>query len=477
MSEPHHIDERGNARMVDVSQKGQTERRAVAVGRVNLSAHAFKTLMTGKTEKGDVLAAARIAGIMAAKKTSELIPLCHQVALSSVTVELTPEIASNSIRIEAQVKAVDQTGVEMEALTAVTVSGLTIYDMMKSLDRSISIGSIELLEKEGGRSGHYSRKVRVIEKSEPMTDLDEVADESADIDGSSSSRALIRPSSRPPPADPQCRLPPPVPSPESIARSKLVRRLEPDDPELAALLSKDPITSAYMLGDLDMPYAEHCRWYGLNEEGLRGVILLYSGLSMPAVLTKGDPEDVEALIEATHLNLPRRFYCHIRSEHKRALECYFDLYGLKNMIRMGLTKKEYNPTSETDGVAPLTHRDTGDIMKLYQHYPDNFFEPALLDTGMYFGIREEGELLSVAGLHVLSERYDVAAIGNIVTHATHRGQGHASRCIQALLDALFGKVTHVTLNVRRENTAAIACYQKFGFTERYPFVEGWAQVR
>ena len=218
-------------------------------------------------------------------------------------------------------------------------------------------------------------------------------------------------------------------------------------------------------------------WYGLKDEGLRAVLLLYSGLSVPAVLTKGDGMDVEALIQATRPALPRRFYGQIRSEHRKAIECHFDLQDEKDMVRMGCTREHYVESSDPSGVEALNHRDTAAIMSLYTHYPDNFFEPAMLGSGLYFGIRDDSELVSVAGLHVLSERYDVAAIGNIVTHADRRGQGLASKCVRKLLDELFQRVGHVTLNVERDNVAAIACYRKFGFTERYPYIEGWAISR
>lgn len=470
MSGPHHIDEHGHARMVDVGDKEQTDRRAVARGVVNLSRDAFDALVKDQAPKGDVLAAARVAGIMAAKKTSELIPLCHQIALASVKVELLPMPSSNSVVITATVRAKDQTGVEMEALTAVSVASLTLYDMMKSIDKDITIANIELVEKTGGRTGTYMRNVRVVEKTEPNEPVAEVDD--------SSDRALLAPVE--PTAEDEnesCLLPPPSPTAESIARSKLVQVLEATDPELEAILLATPINSAYMLGDLDSPYAEHCMWYGLKDERLRAVLLIYTGLSMPAVLTKGTGEDIEALVEATRPALPRRFICQLRPEHRRAVECYFDLHDEKQMLRMGCTRDDFIPTSDTEGVVALNHLDTAAIMKLYTHYPDNFFEPAMLGTGLYFGIREEGELVSVAGLHVLSEQYSVAAIGNIVTHSDWRGRGLATRCVRRLLDELFSRVSHVTLNVERDNQPAIACYEKFGFTERYHFVEGTAAIR
>lgn len=150
-----HIDERGDARMVDVSDKAVTERIAVARGRLNVAPQTLAMIKDGTTPKGDVLATARIAGIMAAKKTSDLIPMCHPLLLSSVKVELTLQDDPAGIEIEARVKLSGQTGVEMEALTAVSIAALTLYDMLKAVDKSMSIGDIRLVEKTGGRSGDY----------------------------------------------------------------------------------------------------------------------------------------------------------------------------------------------------------------------------------------------------------------------------------------------------------------------------------
>jgi cyclic pyranopterin phosphate synthase len=148
-----HIDGGGAARMVDVSAKPATERVAVAAGFVRMSAATLELVLSGNAKKGDVLGAARIAGIMAAKKTHELIPLCHPLLITKAEVEITPE--RDGLAVQATVKVTGQTGVEMEALTAVSVACLTIYDMVKAVERGMTIEAIRLVEKRGGKSGHY----------------------------------------------------------------------------------------------------------------------------------------------------------------------------------------------------------------------------------------------------------------------------------------------------------------------------------
>jgi cyclic pyranopterin monophosphate synthase len=153
-----HVDARGRVMMVDVGDKPVTSREAVARGEITMSAEALRLIRRGEVKKGDPLQAARLAGIMAAKRTSELIPLCHPLALSKIAVELTP--TKSGYAIEARVRTSAQTGVEMEALTAVAVAALTIYDMIKAVDKEMVIGNICLVEKIGGKSGHYSRAAR-----------------------------------------------------------------------------------------------------------------------------------------------------------------------------------------------------------------------------------------------------------------------------------------------------------------------------
>jgi cyclic pyranopterin monophosphate synthase len=158
MSRLTHLDEAGRARMVDVSGKDETERVAVAGGTVRMKATTLDLIVAGGIAKGDVLAAARIAGIMAAKRTPDLIPLCHPLALSSVEVELSCDRDRSLVEITATCRITGRTGVEMEALTAVSVAALTIYDMCKAVDRGMLVGDIKLLRKSGGKSGTYEAK-------------------------------------------------------------------------------------------------------------------------------------------------------------------------------------------------------------------------------------------------------------------------------------------------------------------------------
>src|SRR5271156_5344000 len=150
-----HIGARGEARMVDVSDKEATSRLAVAEGRVRMAPSTLSAILAGDAKKGDVIGAARIAGIMAAKQTADLIPLCHPVSLSKVSIDISPDQALPGLAVRAETRCVGQTGVEMEALTAVSVACLTIYDMAKAIDRGMSIEAVRLMEKRGGKSGEW----------------------------------------------------------------------------------------------------------------------------------------------------------------------------------------------------------------------------------------------------------------------------------------------------------------------------------
>ncbi|MCR4786499.1 MAG: cyclic pyranopterin monophosphate synthase MoaC [Lachnospiraceae bacterium] len=160
MNELTHIDKSGNAVMVDVTDKEVTYRSATASGRIHMNPEAIQAVYDGRMPKGDVLSTARIAGIMAAKRTSDLIPLCHPLQLTKVGIEFDVFPAEGSIRCECKVKLSGRTGAEMEALTGVSTALLTVYDMCKAVDRTMVISDIRLEEKEGGRSGHYIREER-----------------------------------------------------------------------------------------------------------------------------------------------------------------------------------------------------------------------------------------------------------------------------------------------------------------------------
>ena len=154
-----HIDAKGNARMVDVSEKDITKREAIAKGKVSMKPETLDKIVEGNMPKGDVLATARIAGIMGAKKTYELIPMCHNIPIDSVKVELTPNREESTLEITAIAKCTYKTGIEVEALTAVSIAALTIYDMCKAIDRGMIISDITLVKKTGGKSGTFENKV------------------------------------------------------------------------------------------------------------------------------------------------------------------------------------------------------------------------------------------------------------------------------------------------------------------------------
>jgi len=152
-----HINQQGEAHMVDVGDKSETTRVAIAEGAIRMKAETLDLILSGDAKKGDVIGTARLAGIMAAKKTSDLIPLCHPLLISKVTVEITPDLGLPGLRVEAMVKLTGKTGVEMEALTAASIACLTIYDMAKAVDKAMEIVNIRLKSKSGGKSGDFTR--------------------------------------------------------------------------------------------------------------------------------------------------------------------------------------------------------------------------------------------------------------------------------------------------------------------------------
>jgi len=263
-----------------------------------------------------------------------------------------------------------------------------------------------------------------------------------------------------------------------------------------AVLQRDAITTAYMLGDLDPVYAPYCQWWIARAAGSGGsagsgesggpsgdvaVLQVYTGLSAPVVLTHGTAEGVAAIVAAFRDDLPGRAHVHLDPTHHPVLEAHFHFERVRPMMRMGLRSSELAsdmpaPGSGYEPITRLGHRDTGDIVALSAFYPDSFFEPHQLSSGHYYGIRTSGarELVSVAGLHILSRTDGLAALGNIVTHPEHRGRGLSTACTAHLSRALRDEgIPLLVLNVQHDNVHARRIYEKLGFREHATYLEGF----
>jgi ribosomal protein S18 acetylase RimI-like enzyme len=250
--------------------------------------------------------------------------------------------------------------------------------------------------------------------------------------------------------------------------------------ELRGHLRDDRVANAYLLGHLETDYFPFCTWFVARDRdgSIESLVTYYEGLSLPAVRAIGSKHGVGRILEECSSHLPNRFHFHVVAPHLDALERRFEVTNLRKMQRMGLTRERYDSSPVDDRVRRLDHRDTASIMKLYEHYPDNLFEPYQLETGYYFGIDapSEDRLASIAGVHVVSETYDVAAVGNLVTHPEARDEGLATACTGRLLDELFQCVSVVALDVRNDNAPALSVYDRFGFRLDRLFWEGWARI-
>lgn len=239
-----------------------------------------------------------------------------------------------------------------------------------------------------------------------------------------------------------------------------------------------PVHNSFTLGYLDPKHASECAWYARrDEDGIRTLMLVYTGLTRPALFFGGHPDGVAALLRHFRQELPERALVRTPRALFDAVKTGFQpVKEMREMQRMGLERSIFlarDEEAEDPLVVQLSHRDTAAILRTYAHWPDNFFDPYQLSTGLYFGIRgDNDDIASIAGIHNLSERYDVAGIGNLVTHPDYRGRGYAHRCTAVLLRALFARVGLVTLDVQSGNVAAIRTYQRFGFQQRAEFFEG-----
>ncbi|RZT78573.1 putative GNAT family acetyltransferase [Micromonospora violae] len=248
-------------------------------------------------------------------------------------------------------------------------------------------------------------------------------------------------------------------------------RAEHDRAVLARLLGRDPVLHAYQLGDLDDFFWPYTSWFRRGEQ----VALLYHGVDPPTLLafaTAADTAALRVLLTQVAPLLPARLYAHLSPGLTDALAGTFRIDAGGRHHRMALTDPARLAAVTPAGV-PLTAADLPSLRELYAHaYPGNWFDERMLDTGQYLGVREGGELVAVAGVHVFSPAYKVAALGNVTTHPSWRGRGLGAAVVAALCARLRESVTHVTLNVKADNATAVRLYERVGFT-RFADYDEW----
>lgn len=237
---------------------------------------------------------------------------------------------------------------------------------------------------------------------------------------------------------------------------------------IEAFARRNPYVHAYLLGDLDDFYWPQTTWYALEESTqARQLALLYAGCSMPTMLALAEPPagEMHDLLRRLLPLLPRRFYAHLTPEVVSALEEHYQVRSHGLFWKMGLIDPSRLAAVDASRAEVLLAAETAEVERLYRAgYPGNWFVPRMLETGFYFGVREGGVLASVAGIHVFSPAHRVAALGNITTHPDFRGRGLATAVTAKLCqELLHAGVTHVGLNVRKDNASAVACYEKLGF--------------
>jgi GNAT superfamily N-acetyltransferase len=239
-----------------------------------------------------------------------------------------------------------------------------------------------------------------------------------------------------------------------------------DKPEIEQFLRRSVRLHIYSIGDLDDFFWPHTTWYGYKtDRGLEAIALVYAGPDLPTVLALSDSPDAMAELLGSILNLlPDRFYAHLSPGLERTLEESFELESLGAHSKMALAGIPAAAKIDCAGVELLSMDDLPAIEALYSDsYPGNWFDPRMLETDHYFGIADMGRLVSIAGIHVYSRRYRVAALGNITTLPTHQGRGLATRVTAKLCQSLLEEGIEVGLNVKADNHAAVSCYRKIGF--------------
>ena len=241
-----------------------------------------------------------------------------------------------------------------------------------------------------------------------------------------------------------------------------------DKNEIETFLRGNVFLNIYSLGDLDDFFWPYTTWYALTDSaGIRSIALIYTGGSLPCLhaLAEDDKANyTEELLRCLIPILPRRFHAHLMLGSESILEEYYRLQPFGKHDKMALTDKSILAGIDTSEAEGLSMSNLSEIISLFERaYPGNYFEPRMLETKKYFGIRESGELVGVAGVHVYSTRYRVAALGNITTHPDYRGQGYGRVVTARVCKSLLSEIDHIGLNVKADNTSAIKCYERLGF--------------
>lgn len=237
--------------------------------------------------------------------------------------------------------------------------------------------------------------------------------------------------------------------------------------QIEAFLYRHPFLHLYSIGDLDDFFWDYTTWYALlDQQQIKQLVLLYTGTSLPVLLgLTEEPTDLmkELLQSIAHL-LPKKFYAHLSGDAITVLTNDYQIESHGLHYKMALTNSSCLDSVDTSEVKPLSTFDVNDLKELYRvAYPGNWFDLRMIETGCYYGIRRGASLVSVAGVHVYSQQYKVAGLGNITTHPQFRGQGLAKVVCAKLCKELLQKVEQIGLNVKADNTSAIACYTKLGF--------------
>jgi len=252
-----------------------------------------------------------------------------------------------------------------------------------------------------------------------------------------------------------------------------IRQLR-DKAEILARLQSDRLYAAYAIGDLEPAFFRQCRWWLAEEGGRWALILLFRGLQPPALFCMGEPEGVAAALDRARL--PKLVYLTARAAHWPMVEAHYRLRFVHRMLRMVVDGRSFRPAAH-EAAFRLRMSDLDALRALYRHGGGDAFAPYQLQRGVFYGLAVNGELVSVAGTHLVSPTYGLAALGNVFTHPAHRGHGYATICTSAVTEALLAEGLEVVLNVNETNELAVHLYRRLGYRTYCRFLEGIGESR